>query len=468
MRDEEEINKKIKDAADQYHPAYDDNAWDKMEQMLDEHLPQKKDRRRILYFLPLILLLGGGIIFIISRNEKIFSSKISEKTVSKSNSEKTQYHQQNSSIPGEITTIPSSATTGKNNVTDVKSSNEVLDETSTNTANRSLKKNSRTSSPVIDEIENSQTKQTTQNLLPIYQNNAGNKKDNRNVSVELNAKNNTSIENSTAENSQINKQQKTTKENTTSATIAGNDKSAEKPKADIAKAAKDTLNSKDVTKVENPKDANSNIKQKKTNKSFTQNFGISVGVGPDISGVRLSKTGKITFTYGAGLSYSFTKKFTLRTGFYVAKKIYSVYEDDYHVQPGSPVNFNYLESVNANCKVYEIPLTLSYSFGKVKNHNWFASAGLSSYFMKRESYVYFYKYPSGRTDNRSWTVTNQNKHYFSVLDLSAGYEYSINKRFSILAEPYVKLPLSGIGLGKIKLNSGGILFTLTLKPFHKK
>ena len=111
----------------------------------------------------------------------------------------------------------------------------------------------------------------------------------------------------------------------------------------------------------------------------------------------MSNTGKITFTYGAGLSYSFTDKFTLRTGFYVAKKIYSVDEDEYHIPPGYAGNYDYLQSVNANCKVYEIPLTLSYNFGKVKNHNWFASAGLSSYLMKKESYVYFYKYPSGIT-----------------------------------------------------------------------
>jgi len=54
-----------------------------------------------------------------------------------------------------------------------------------------------------------------------------------------------------------------------------------------------------------------------------------------------------------------------------------------------------------------------------------------------------------------------------VLDLSAGYEYTLNKRFSLAAEPYVKLPFSGVGAGKIKLNSAGVLFTLTMKPFKK-
>ena len=195
-----------------------------------------------------------------------------------------------------------------------------------------------------------------------------------------------------------------------------------------------------------------------------QNFGINLSAGPDISAVRLSNTGKITLTYGAGLSYSFNKRFTLRAGFYVAEKIYSVDEAEYYVPPGSTWN-NYLQSIDANCKVYEIPLTLSYIFDKNKNHNWFVSAGLSSYLMKRESYVYYYKNSSGTTWDRPWTVTNKNKNYFSVLDISGGYEYSFNKHVSVMAEPYVKMPLSGIGLGKIKLNSAGILFTVAVKPF---
>src|SRR5665647_1374883 len=90
MWDEEEINKKIKGAADQYQPAYDDKAWDKMEQILDEHLPQKKDNRRIIFFILLFLFLGMVIYIGIPHNAPIPSSKDLEKAVLKSNSEKTK------------------------------------------------------------------------------------------------------------------------------------------------------------------------------------------------------------------------------------------------------------------------------------------------------------------------------------------------------------------------------------------
>jgi Outer membrane protein beta-barrel domain len=450
---DEEINKKIKDAADQYHPAYDDNAWDKMEQLLNEHLPRKKDRRRIIYFLPLVLLLAGIIFFVISRKETKPSSLL------KSNLGKSQYEQNTSS--NKVTGNPTPVKSGKNLAKDVKGENEVLKEISINTVDHGTKKIDKPSAHSTVVRVNRNTQLTPENLSP---NNQGKQREDRPLPIEVNANGNSIKKNSA--NESINQPGKPSGEEIVPPVVADNNNP--KVNTNITKDEKQTIKSKDVTKVENPKDANTGIKQKKTKKNFIQNFGIGLAFGPDVSAVRLRNTGKLTFTYGAELSYSFTDRFTLGTGFYVAKKIYSVDEDDYHIQSGSTGNYAYLQSVNANCKVYEIPVTLSYNFGKVKNHNWFASAGLSSYFMKKESYVYFYKYPSGNTENRSWTITNRNKHYFSVLDMSAGYEYSINKRFSIRAEPYVKLPLSGIGLGKIKLNSAGVLFTAAVKPFEIK
>ena len=88
--------------------------------------------------------------------------------------------------------------------------------------------------------------------------------------------------------------------------------------------------------------------------------------------------------------------------------------------------------------------------------------------MKKESYDYYYKYPSGYVDTKSWSISNKNQHYFAILDISAGYQYYFNKRISLIGEPYLKIPMEGVGAGKVKLNSGGILFTLSVKPFYKK
>jgi hypothetical protein len=43
-------------------------------------------------------------------------------------------------------------------------------------------------------------------------------------------------------------------------------------------------------------------------------------------------------------------------------------------------------------------------------------------------------------------------------------ERSLGKHFSIQAEPYLKVPLKGLGIGNIRMDSYGILFTLKYKP----
>ena len=63
---------------------------------------------------------------------------------------------------------------------------------------------------------------------------------------------------------------------------------------------------------------------------------------------------------------------------------------------------------------------------------------------------------------------NENSHIFSVLNLSGGYQHHLSDRVSVMGEPYVKIPVSGVGYGKVKLNSAGVLFTVSVRPFLKK
>jgi len=453
---DEEINKKIKEAADQYHPAYDEEAWGKMEKLLDKHLPQKKDWRRIIYFFPLFMIVAVVLFLMISRKESTPSSKISGKPGLKSNSEKSQ--NQNLST-GKVATKLSAVKPGKHpEVADVNMKNEVLKETPANALNHTKKIDKLSADRSITVAE--RKTQLTKNARPVGQEKKG---ENESLSIEVNAQKRSARKiNNT--NEPIVKAGNLSDNMILPPGVSVDNDSLKTVSTNITIDQKETVRSTDLAKVDNPKVAKSNIAQKKIRKGFIHNFGIGLSVGPDVSAAGLGNTGKITLAYGAQLSYSITRKFTLRTGFYVAEKIYSVDDAEYHIPRGSTWN-NFLESVDANCKVHEIPVTLIYNFGKSKNHHWFASAGLSSYFMKRESYVYYYKDPIRGSYNRPWEVSNKNKNYFSVLDISGGYEYLINKRFSISAEPYVKIPFSGIGAGKIKLNSAGILFSIGMKPF---
>jgi hypothetical protein len=426
---DDEINKRIKDAADQYHPAYDENAWDKMNVLLDQHLPVKDKRRRKYFLIPFIALLAGGAFFIIYNKQNSSLRKNSQKAETKATAPATQLPQQKSSS----TVVISSPANAK-------------------------------PLPGLNSISASTTNGPGNELKNSNGNRRKNEKGETNATVTI-----ASIENSADTQSNGEKNLKTNEqpglhENTASETIIVNNQDIKK---EIADAKKDSAISEDVAGKQNTKKQEGTEQTVKISKSFRNNFAIDFSAGPDVSSVGFDKTGKIAINYGAGISYGLSARFTLHTGFFVAQKIYSADKYQYHMPPGG-YNADYLYSIGADCKVYEIPITVSYNFGKTKNHQWFASAGLSSYLMKKESYDYFYKYPSGNTYTKSWSISNENQNYFSVLDLSAGYQYLFSKRAALLIEPYLKLPVSGVGAGKVKLNSGGVLFTYRLKPFYKK
>src|SRR4029453_11112128 len=61
------FDKKMKEAAEQHHPAYDENAWRKMENLLDQHFPQQNNRRRFFLLAFTVLLIGGGAFFFLSK-----------------------------------------------------------------------------------------------------------------------------------------------------------------------------------------------------------------------------------------------------------------------------------------------------------------------------------------------------------------------------------------------------------------
>jgi hypothetical protein len=82
--------------------------------------------------------------------------------------------------------------------------------------------------------------------------------------------------------------------------------------------------------------------------------------------------------------------------------------------------------------------------------------------MLSERYGYYYS-----TNNPylrpEWRGKRTGEHYLSVVNLSVGYERNLGRRFSWQAEPFLKLPLGGVGFGKVRLGSGGVFVSLKYK-----
>ncbi|MCW3119541.1 MAG: hypothetical protein JWM28_3623 [Chitinophagaceae bacterium] len=462
----DDFDKKIKDAAEHHHPAYDEKAWEKMEKLLNKHLPvEKDDRRRIIFFLLLFLLLGTGAYLLIHH---LNQNKIPVTTG------QNKITSQNTSSPLATDTKSNNSTentvANKNTVSTNKNSQLKNDEAVTS-------KSDETNGSAPDQVEQPQTGTSgvKENLPLLKTPEKIAKQERQHKQVAASNKNIASIGASRKKNSGDILQYPLPTENnptdaivkSTEAPVKDRHKETEQKSGDVIVNTPDPASQKKPDQQDLKKEGvdSSTVKKKvskKTDKQKQFPLAITFTTGPDLSFVGLSQLGSVELTYGAGLSYSI-KRFTLRSGFYVSRKVYSAGASDYH-----PYYAN-LQEVYGDCKVFEIPLTISYNFAQAKNHNWFASSGLSSYLMKKETYVYLSKDPAtGTTDYYSRTWNNKNKHYFSVLDLSAGYERKFTKSISLIAEPYLKIPLSGIGNGKMKLSSAGLLLTLSVKPFASK
>ncbi len=203
------------------------------------------------------------------------------------------------------------------------------------------------------------------------------------------------------------------------------------------------------------------------NKKNLSKFFVRMIGGAEVTSTRFPGTasGKISLKYGASLGYQLNSRWSLQSGINFSNKIYTAQGKDYLVKPGSYLSQYEIEEVKAACLIAEIPILLQFNFIQRKKINWYAVAGLSSFLMKKEKYVYRYKiYGQTRTAENSYTG---NKHVVSNLIWGTGLERSIGKGFRMQIEPSLSIPLYGVGEGKVKLFSASILAGLKYFPFQK-
>jgi hypothetical protein len=113
-------------------------------------------------------------------------------------------------------------------------------------------------------------------------------------------------------------------------------------------------------------------------------------------------------------------------------------------------------------KLFTIPINFRYTFNTKATNSFYGLAGLSSYIMGNQFYEYGY----------TWNTNYYSKIYrsdkvavypFSVVNLGIGYEKKIGRNTNIRIEPYMKVPLAGLGAGSLKIASTGMYVTLTKK-----
>lgn len=428
----ENFDNKIKDSLNQGSYSYDESSWQKMKTLLDKHLPEKKDnRRRLFIFLFIFLLLGGGTTVFLNKPE---AEKIKPEEIVATSADINGLPQ-NSVEKSENTTAdhPESASESDlvSSVKRISVSKKNPNSSATETSSLTEKTKS----------EYSKTNSTTEKITGKISESAGEEKTG---SV---------IISNTNEN------------------ILSDKKDADKTK-EIVEPGKENIEAEmkkgtdDLEKDQLPVESKKALTKKK--QPFLKNIEINLSAGPDISSVG-NQTGSVKIIPGIGIGYRISDHFSIRSGFFTGKKVYTTTPEYYNPPSNFWTYYPNLKQIEANCKVIDILINLDYKFAITNSHNWFVSAGASSFIMKKEDYNYYYK-PANSQQYVYYkrSFENKNNHYFSVLNLSGGYSRKISPVLTLQAEPYLKIAMKGVGYGKVKLNSSGVLFTASFRPFQSK
>ena len=177
--------------------------------------------------------------------------------------------------------------------------------------------------------------------------------------------------------------------------------------------------------------------------------------GPDISSVKFQKTEGVGFNLGLLLGYRLSPKWQLESGVLLNRKEYYSGGEYFNASGTYLPSHAYITDVDGYCTMFEIPLNVRYNISQKGQGNWFAVAGLSSYLMNKEDYNYTYKrYNIEYKGNKVYR--NLSKEWLTVVNASIGYEKAISEKVQIRLEPYLKLPLRGMGTGKLPISSAGM------------
>jgi hypothetical protein len=472
MNDEQlynNIDELGRQAAEGLHMPFRQDAWEKMEALLDK----KKKRRRFLFWWMsgvLLLVLSAAGYMILSR-----SGSNDNRTVVAATTNGTSSDDHAANTPQNSSTDHTTQTRQAHTSAPVPGKqNEMV--TQGNTATGEKAKSGQGSDQQISTAQshNSYTVNHGNKPSAIAGNNkiyadrsAGNRTKNPGhiVSTATAAKRNrnkSKEETKTVTNEQVNtfassiavneNKALTTKKNTgiVTATIPADSIAARKP-ADSLQTAKKEPSADSSSVVTKPK-----ITLPKPSK-----FTFGAWVGGDVTTVKLKHSDKLSYSGGIAFSYDLSKRFSIATGIGIAKKLYGADSADYK-NAYAPYHYKILD-IQGNCTVIEIPVQLQYKWSISNKSTWIALAGLSTYLMNRETYTYDYDY-YGNKKTMAYTYNNESRHYFSVLSLGAAYRRQLSKTFSWQLAPFVKIPLSGIGKGNVALYSGG----LTLGIFYNK
>jgi hypothetical protein len=186
--------------------------------------------------------------------------------------------------------------------------------------------------------------------------------------------------------------------------------------------------------------------------------------GLSLNKVKDQQLRKPGFDIGVTAGYQFSDRMALETGIFLSRKHYFTegkYFSMEKISASMPPEMKVM-SIDGNSTIFEIPLKLKFDVCDKNKRTFFSSAGLSSYILTKEKNDY-HTLMNGTNKTVTSLYKNSSSYFAGALNVSLGYEHTIgNHNNKIRIEPYVQIPLKGIGMGALPVMSSGLHIGFTL------
>jgi Outer membrane protein beta-barrel domain len=449
------IEEKIKQAAENSLPAFDEKAWQAMEAKLDS---DKKKRRPVLWWFILPLLLAAGWGGYSLYNERAGEANISTVVNAESKNSTSELQEQNAKKPA--TGIPGDG----ESVQPLVSGDQ---DSKTGDTKKTLPANSQAA---LQKTFDQDVVTSASNTAPVSKRNRISGK--RNGSTRLAV---TDSEVGDAEATQKGDDNLPRKEVAATGTeperiekdiepLNNGEQEKVTAKPDTESGEKQVLPTEAVKETAAPAEKK---KEKVQDKKQHKGLYLLAAGGADAGSTKFLSfaNSNVTPKYGLGIGYRFNKRWSVQTGFYATNKKYVAGPGDYTFKPGSPMSTYTIDKIKAACLVYEIPVAIRYDMVNSPSFSLYVTAGAASYIIQKEKYNCSYWYYNNLYE-QEWKYSG-NRHLFSTAMFAVGIEKPLSSKFSLLLEPSVSIPLTGVGDGKMNIYSAAALLGIKYYPFKK-
>lgn len=448
----------IRQAADDYPLKTGGSAWDKVATGMQSAMQKEPSSRKKYWWLLLLLLPLLIAVPFYYQNKEI--QKPSVYSTTKTTDAAVQQQGLDTTVnkvdkaPAQQTVTSNGASASQINKTGSAEKKNELQRGNHFTTNTTTTKNNN------EEVLESGNNKTTANIA---KNNNNNNSHQLTPATDVNTGNNSS---NNYNHSAIENSNKTAAED---AIIAGNEikKNDTEKKNTTAANINTTKGNKAVATLQ--KDSVATVKKaslKHTTPVKTRGLYAGAAAGLDITEVKFNEVKKLGYSAALIVGYRINNHWSIESGLMWDNKNYYSPGKYFDRSRTDIPTASYIHYLNGACRMYEVPLNIKYDFNSKKLSGFYISAGLSSYFMKKENYEYHATSGSGNYYVGKRAYKNSTNNLFSVANISGGYQFIFKNNNSLRIEPYFKVPLKGLGIGKLPFSSTGISAAYTL-PLHK-